>query len=194
MKILKRILLILAILLLIVTAIGLMLPSNVHVARSETISQPRVMVFNYVNNLKNWNTWSPWFDLDTTASYTFEGPESGVGSKLSWISANKDVGKGSMTLVESNSPDKIVQDLNFMEGGLAKGTYLFEDAGDGTKITWSLDFEAGFNPLLRIMGKFMDGMVGKDFEKGLSKLKMNVEALPLNPVPEETAPADSLAI
>ena len=31
------------------------------------------------------------------------------------------------------------------------------------------------NPLLRIIGKFMDGMVGKDFEKGLARLKSNLE-------------------
>lgn len=38
--------------------------------------------------------------------------------------------------------------------------------------------EMGFNPLLRILGKFMDGMVGKDFEKGLAKLKTVVENMP----------------
>jgi hypothetical protein len=32
--------------------------------------------------------------------------------------------------------------------------------------------------LNRIFGLFLDGMVGKDFEKGLAKLKMQVEAAP----------------
>ncbi|MBP6334037.1 MAG: SRPBCC family protein [Bacteroidia bacterium] len=178
MKILKRILLVLAILLFVVTAIGLLLPSRVYVERSVNINKPQEMVFNYVNTINNWNKWSPWFELDTTASYTQEGPSSGQGAKLIWISENKDVGKGSMTFVEVEAPNKIKQALNFMEEGVATGTYSLETAESGTKFTWSLEFDTGFNPLLRIMGKFMDGMVGKDFEKGLNKLKSILESMP----------------
>ncbi|TAH42862.1 MAG: hypothetical protein EYC69_04630 [Bacteroidetes bacterium] len=179
MKILKRILLVIALILLIVTGIGLLLPSHVHVERSMTINQPQEMVFNYVNNIKNWNSWSPWFELDTTASYTQAGPPSGVGAQLSWVSTNKDVGRGSMIYTEVSNPSLIKQDLNFMEEGVARGVYTFAPDGTGTKITWAFEFDTGFNPLLRILGKFMDGMVGKDFEKGLTKLKTILESMPV---------------
>ena len=178
MKIIKRILFVLAIILFIVTAIGLLLPSQVHVERSTTINLQQESVFDYVNQISNWNLWSPWFEMDTTASYTQSGPASGVGAKLSWVSTNKDVGRGSMTYTEVTSPSLIKQDLNFMEEGVATGIYSFAPEGGGTKVTWSLEFDTGFNPLLRIMGKFMDGMVGKDFERGLNKLKSNLESLP----------------
>lgn len=187
MKIIKRILFILAILLLVVAAIGLMLPSQVHVERSITINKPQEMVFNYVNNINNWNTWSPWYELDTTASYVLAGPESGIGAKLTWVSTNKDVGKGSMTYTEVKVPSMIKQEINFMEEGLALGTYSFSSEGDGTKLNWSFEFDTGFNPLLRILGKFMDGMVGKDFERGLNKLKDLLENMP-NEVVSKDAP------
>jgi hypothetical protein len=45
-------------------------------------------------------------------------------------------------------------------------------------MTWAMKMDAGMNPLMRIMGKFMDGMVGPDFEKGLNKLKARVESMP----------------
>lgn len=189
MKILKRILIILAILLLVVAAIGLMLPSQVHVERTVSINKPQEIVFNYVNEIINWNSWSPWYEMDTTASYTQSGPGSGVGAKLSWVSTNKNVGRGSMTYTEVVVPSTIKQDLNFMEEGVATGIYNFQKDGEGTKVTWSFEFDTGVNPLLRIMGKFMDGMVGKDFEKGLNKLKSNLENMPV-PEIQETAPVN----
>jgi len=186
MKILKRILLVLAILLLVITAIGLVLPSHVHVERSTVIQKPREMVFAYVNDLRNWNTWSPWYELDTTATYSHEGPPVGKGAKISWISADKNVGTGSITISEVSEPLSIEQKLNFMEEGTATANFRFEEEGAATKMTWGFDFDTGFNPLLRILGKFMDGMVGKDFEKGLAGLKNILENR--NDVPAGSGP------
>lgn len=150
------------------------------------------MVFDYVNYIKNWNEWSPWYELDTTASYTQAGPPSGAGAKLSWVSTNKDVGTGSMTYTEVNAPSLIKQDLNFMEEGIAQGIYTFSPDGNGTKVSWSFEFDTGFNPLLRILGKFMDSMVGKDFEKGLSKLKAILETIPAESIQEEIPLSDTI--
>lgn len=178
MKILKRILLIIAILLLLVAGIGLLLPSHVRVDRSTDIKADPNTVHAFVNNFDNWNSWSPWYELDTTAHYEFSGPHSGKGAVLSWTSTNKNVGSGSMTITESVAPDLIKQDLNFMENGVAKSEYQFKASASGTTVVWAMEVDMGFNPLLRIMGKFMDSMVGKDFEKGLAKLKSVIESMP----------------
>ncbi|REJ85263.1 MAG: hypothetical protein DWQ44_01000 [Bacteroidetes bacterium] len=180
MKIIKRILLVLAIILLVITAIGLLLPSKVEVERSIVINQPREAVFNYVNNLNNWNTWSPWHALDTNASYVIEGSASGTGAKLNWNSTHENVGKGSMTFTEVKEPESIALELNFMENGTAYAMYKLDEEAEATKFTWSFNFETGFNPLLRIMGKFMDGMIAKDFEKGLNNLKSVLESESFN--------------
>jgi hypothetical protein len=195
MKILKRILIVLAILLLVIAAIGLMLPSKVHVERKISINVQQERVFNYLNSLRNWNSWSPWYELDTTASYTYAGPESGKGAKLNWVSTNKDVGRGSMTFTESNSPSFIKQEINFMEEGTAIGTYALEPDGKATQLTWAFEFDTGFNPLLRILGKFMDGMVGKDFERGLNKLKSTLESMPepVIEIPAEPVTVDTIS-
>lgn len=179
MKTVKRILLILAILLILVSAVGLLFfPGHVEIARSIEIKRSPEMVFRYVNDLKNYNSWSPWYDLDPTAKYTIEGTGSGVCSVMKWESKVKEVGSGSLTYTEVVENKSIKHDLNFMENGVAKGAYAFEVAPEGTKFTWSFSFEAGANPLLRIMGAFVDDMVGKDFDKGLAKLKKNLEEMP----------------
>jgi len=192
MRIVKKILLVLAIMFVVIAAIGfIFFPSHVHVERSITINQKQDVVFNFVNDLDNWNSWSPWYLLDSTAKYKREGSESGAGSKLSWESEVKNVGKGSMKITESK-PDSIIrEELSFMEGGIANAYYSFSPDGNGTKVTWGFDTEAGANPLGRIIGGFMDGMIGGDFEAGLNRLKTITEAMV---VPVPVIPADSTVL
>ncbi len=181
MRIFFKILIVIGIILLVFSAIGLLFfSSHIHVEKSITINKSPDIVFNYVNNLDNWNNWSPWYKLDPSAKYTMTGPHSGAGAKLSWESDNSKVGKGSMTITEVKPNELIKEDLNFMENGIAKSYYAFApEAGGGTKVSWGFDVEAGANPLMRIMGAFMDDMVGEDFNKGLNSLKQNLEAMPV---------------
>lgn len=179
MKILKKILIVVAVLLLVISAIGLLFfPSHIHVDRSIVINQNRSMVYDYAMELKNYNQWSPWYERDTAAEYIVSSNSSGVGASMNWKSKVDEVGTGSMTITNAVKDSMISLDLNFMENGVAKGTYTFVPEGNGTKMTWGLDFEAGMNPLLRIMGKFMDKMVGPDFDRGLNKLKEKLESMP----------------
>ena len=178
MRIVKKILLILSVIFVIIAAIGfIFFPSHIHVERKALINQKQNVVYNYVNNFDNWNSWSPWYPLDTAAAFSFVGPHSGVGATFKWESLVKDVGKGSMTITDALPDSLIKQDLNFMEQGTAKSSYRFSPEGNGTNVTWAFDVEAGANPLFRIMGGFMDGMLGKDFEKGLTNLKRNLELI-----------------
>lgn len=179
MKILKRVLLGLAILLLLISAVGLLFfPARIEVSRSVTIQATPEAVFDYANEIRNFNDWSPWYRMDTAAKYVFEGPDSGKGASMKWESDSANVGKGSMVYTESIPYSVIKQDLNFMEGGIAKSEYRFSLSDSGTVMTWSFAVEAGANPLLRILGAFMDGMIGRDFEQGLSRLKKTLEAEP----------------
>ncbi len=188
MRIIKKILIVLAILLVVIAAIGfIFFPSHIHVERSITINQKQDVVFNYVNNLDNWNNWSPWYQMDTTAKYVKEGPEAGVGSVLRWESEVKNVGKGSIKITESTPNSMIREELSFMEGGIANAYYSFTPDGNGTKVTWGFDTEAGANPLGRIIGGFMDGMIGGDFEKGLNSLKTITESMVPPPAVQDSS-------
>ena len=180
MKIVKKILIVIAVLLLIISAIGLFFfPSAIHVERSIVINKDVSTVYDQVSNLKNFHKWSPWYEMDTTASYTYSGPETGPGSTLHWDSKEKNVGKGSLTIADVVEDSMVNLNLEMNGGGgVAKAIYILTPEGDATKMTWSMNMDAGMNPLMRIMGKFMDGMVGPEFEKGLKKLKARVEKMP----------------
>jgi effector-binding domain-containing protein/carbon monoxide dehydrogenase subunit G len=201
MKILMKVLSVIAVLVLVVSIIGFVFfSSHIHVERSIVINKDRGTVFAFLNDLKNQNQWSPWYEKDPAAKYEFSPATIGPGAEMKWDSQVKDVGKGSMKITENIADSSIVLDLNFMENGVAKGSYLITPEGNGTKVIWGLDVEAGANPLLRILGSFMDGMVGKDFSKGLANLKVTLEkmttsvASDLKPEESTTAEINYLAI
>jgi effector-binding domain-containing protein len=181
MRILRNLLIVVAVLIGILVVVGFVLPDAAHVERSVVIERPPSQVFTVLDGFRRFNEWSPWFEKDPQAKYTYSGPITGVGAKASW-SGNKDVGTGSQTIVESKPYSFIKSALDFGELGQAAGTYTLTPSGDGTKVTWGLDVSAGGKLIGRYFNLMMDSMVGKDYDKGLAKLKKLVEATPATDV------------
>lgn len=156
--------------------IGFLLPSGIHVERSITISAAPKTVFSYVNDLKTFNEWSPWARIDPDIQYTFEGPPSGVGSKMIWSSENPAVGYGAQQITLSDPPRRVEVALDFGAQGMGTSYYELRAQGEGTNITWGFDSEFGYDLVGRYFGLIMDEMVGKEYDKGLQNLKELVES------------------
>lgn len=177
MKLLKWLLTILVVLGVVLVGGGLLLPANSHLERSVTIEQPPAAVFATLDSFQRFNEWSPWFDLDPGAKYTYSGPVAGVGAKMAWV-GNSAVGSGSQEIIESTPDGRIVNALDF-GGSQATASYRLVAEGSGTRVTWSMDSAHGYNPVNRWFGAFLlDSVVGKDYEKGLAKLKAVLESRP----------------
>jgi len=180
MKILKifGIIVIVAVALLLI--VGLLLPSTSHVERTISIEASPKAIFEETNNTKNLNNWSPWAKLDPETKYTFEGPEAGVGAKMSWISEHDQVGEGAQWIIESIENEKVTNQLEFgdFEGDF-KASLILEPEGDKTKVTWTYDADMGGNLIGKYFGLFMDGMLGPFYEDGLSNLKEVAESKPV---------------
>lgn len=164
---------ILAIILAVVGFVGgaYLLPPEAVVERNRVIPAPPEVVFGIASSLKRYNEWSPWYGLDPKAEYKLEGPEQGAGQKLSWSSANPQVGKGTMTVTEVVPTQKIVTAVDMGEMGKWTTTMTFVPVNNGsTSVTWR--FQA---PLDGIMERWMslgfDKWVGADFQKGLGTLE-----------------------
>ena len=156
---------------------GLLLPANSHLQRSVVIERPPAEVFATLNSFQRFNEWSPWFDLDPNAKYTYSGPIAGVGAKMAWV-GNSAVGSGSQEIIESVPGDRIVNALDF-GGSQAMAGYRLAAEGSGTRVSWSMDSAHGYHPVNRWFGALLlDSVVGKDYEKGLAKLKVVLESGP----------------
>jgi hypothetical protein len=167
---LKRVLIGLVILIVLLVAVGYALPGRVHVERSIVIDAPQAQLFDALNGFKRFNEFSPWAALDPDTRYSYEGPESGVGAKMRWMSTSEDVGSGTNEIVESAAPEFIRTRLE-LGGQLAQATFRFEPADGGTRVTWGFDCDLGGNPIMRYAGLMFDKWIGADYEKGLARLK-----------------------
>jgi hypothetical protein len=154
-----------------------MQPSEFHVERSATMAAPPTVVFDQVNDFRNWQAWSPWLDIDPNAKATFEGPDSGNGAIFHWA-GNAEVGEGSMKILESRSPEHVRIELHFIKPmeDTAITEFQLQPADDGTKVTWSMDGQNNFvSKAFCLLVMDMEKMIGDKYEEGLARMKKVVE-------------------
>jgi hypothetical protein len=152
-------------------------PDEFTISRATTISAPPEKIFPRVNDLHQWEQWSPWAKLDPNARNSFAGPENGIGATMTWA-GNKKVGEGRMTITESLPSDLIRLRLEFFKPFKATNAaeFSFSARNPQTRVTWSMTGKNNF--MGKVFGLFVncDKMIGGDFEKGLASLKSIVEA------------------
>jgi uncharacterized protein YndB with AHSA1/START domain len=151
-------------------------PADYTVSRSMTVAAPAAVVFPHVNELKKWEKWNPWMQLDPNSTATYEGPAAGKGAAMKW-SGNNNVGSGKMTVTESR-PDELVRlHLEFYKpmAGTSDAEFTFKPEGTNTVVTWTMTGKNNFIAKAMCLFMDMDQMVGSQFEKGLSSMKRTVE-------------------
>ncbi len=154
-------------------------PSSMKVERSIEINAPADMIKSKITDLKFFHeSWSPWTEKDPGMKVTYTGENGKEGSTMAWESTVKEVGNGSMTYVHTHG-DTVMQTLHF--DGHQSDAHIYHvvvASGTGSKVTWIMADETPF--VFRAMMLFMnmDKMIGPDFEKGLAKLKVAIEAMP----------------
>ncbi len=177
MKFLKGLVIVLALLVAVVVGVGFLLPKTAQLERSIEINAPPATVFVVVNSFKRFQEWSPWQDDDPNAVVTYNGPESGVGAKMTW---SGEQGMGSQEIVESTPYSRVRTKLVFegFEGDDYHSAFNIEPVGaTATRVTWS--FKAIYNGMPgRYFGLIAEEMLGADYDEGLVNLKALVETMP----------------
>ena len=174
MKTLKKIFLGIVIIILLLVIIAFFLPKTYHVERSTVIKGDKVVIYDLTSNLRKWDLWTPWKELDTVAVYELVGKDGQVGTLRKWD--GKVIGNGQMILTQLVPVEMVGYDLSFQHGKYqSKGKIVIETAGDSAKVSWIDEGDLGYNPISRYMGLFMGKMLIPDFDKGLAKLKKVVE-------------------
>ncbi len=148
--------------------IPVFLPAHAGAESSITIKAKPELVFEQVNILKNWKSWSP-FENDSTMVNTYEGPEQGVGAQRHW--KGQKMGTGSMKIVLSHPFSDIETQLNFEPQGNGEGRWHFQQKGDQTLVVWHLQIYNLQYPFGRWLGLFMPEMIKKLTDQGLNNLK-----------------------
>ncbi len=151
-------------------------PDDFRVERSVTINAPADEIFGYINDLKQWDAWSPWAKRDPAMKKTLSGAESGKGAIYEWA-GNDEVGQGRMEIIDSQPSNKVSLRLNFIKPFEAQNIseFMLSESDGTTAVTWGMH---GANTFIqKILSVFvsMDAMVGPDFESGLAAMKALAE-------------------
>ena len=152
-----------------------MAPTPYTVERSTVVAAPADQIFPLLVDFHEWPRWSPWEDIDPDMQRTYGGAESGVGATYAW-SGNRKAGAGSMEITDQTTPTGLGLRLSFLKPFKAENRIVFDlrPEGDGTRVTWRLTGDAtGVTKVFARFGMF-DRWVGKDFEKGLARLRAEV--------------------
>lgn len=157
------------------------LPTEINVNKEIVIKQDISIVFEHINNLKNWEQWSPWQKLDPKVVNSYSGAESGVGAVNSYSSENSDVGIGKMKILQSIENSKVELGI-FMEGmsdennpTLTTTLSLVKMGDNHTKVTWNTIDSVGTFSFYRIMLPIMNMTLDEMFKSGLEDLKLICE-------------------
>jgi len=171
-RLLFRVLLILLILLVV---IGFLLPSSARVERSILIDAPAAKIFPHLDSMRAFHAWSPWTEIDPDTRYRFDGPDRGVGSRMSWESGNDQVGQGSQEITVSIPYERLETQLQFGDKGNGSADFVLEPEGTATRVRWQFSTTFGWDLFGRYVGLMLDTMIGVAYDKGLKTLKNRVE-------------------
>jgi hypothetical protein len=151
--------------------------SSFEVTRSATIEADPARVHDLINDFHQWTAWSPWEDLDPGLHRTYTGPSSGVGAHYAW-KGNRKAGEGSMEITGSR-PDRIEIELAFLKPmrNTQQVEFVLTPTGARTDVVWRMSGQHE-GVVMNLFSKVvsMDKLIGKDFEKGLARLKAVAEA------------------
>ncbi|MFZ6051138.1 SRPBCC family protein [Halocola ammonii] len=177
MKFLKGLLIFIVIVALILVVVTFLLPSKSEMQRSQVIDASPELLFEQVNDLENWEAWSPWHQLDPNMSleYSSDNPV-GKGAWYKW-DGNDQVGSGKLTILESNPNNLIKTEMEFMNAGEpAHSDWIFEPVEGGTKVTWT--FDGDMSGIGKWFGLFMDSFLGPQYKEGLRLLDSVATSMP----------------
>lgn len=170
MKVLKYLLIIIAILFVGGWALVTTQSDSYDVKRTKLIKAPANVVFNNLNDFKNWEEWGPWMEEDSTIVTTYPENTIGEGGSYSWTSKDGPGNLKTIVVVENKSIDQKIQ---FNDYEPTDVYWTLDETEEGTNVTWGMKAEKTpfMFKLFAMISGGMDGMLGPMEEKGLENLE-----------------------
>jgi hypothetical protein len=183
MKLVKWLILLVAVLFGLFVLITFFLPTEYEIERTVQINAPEALVFSQVADLVVWQEWNPWNEMDPDMVIVYGEIATGPGASYTWTS---DVaGDGAMKIVEVDGMDHVRYELLFEgyeDNPAFSSIYITEGLEAGTSsVRWTFEGDVGDSFFGRWMTVMVDKFVGPSYEKGLQSLKERCETLAIDP-------------
>ncbi|MES2410807.1 MAG: SRPBCC family protein [Bacteroidota bacterium] len=167
MRILKYIFLLILLALVGITVYVATQKGDFEVSKSGIVKTPRSIVFDYVNDYKNWETFGSWMEKKSDIKFNYGAKTMGAGAKCSFETES---GDGSIRTVFVKENDSLSQKADF-NGTTATISWKFKDTIGGTKVT--VHSKGKMDLITKISSFFKGGLtsiLGDIYEKSLRNL------------------------
>ncbi len=143
-----------------------LLPRRVAIERHATIHASPEDIIALAASNEGYQRFNPYRTTDPDLKIDLFGPASGKGSGFHFDGKE---GKGSQT-VAATAPDRVDYDIDLGAMGQPRQSLRATAQNGGSLVVWTLTADLGMNPVARVFGLFMDRMIGKTLDLGLSNL------------------------
>ncbi len=178
MRILKKILIVIAAIIVFALVAALFVNKDYTIERSVTINKPNSEVFNYIKYLKNQNEYSKWATMDPAMKKSFSGTDAAPGFISAWESKKRDVGTGEQEILKIADGKRVDYEIRFQEpfASVAQ-SFMSTDSASANQsvVKWSFSGHMPYPMNLMRVAMSMDKMIGDDLQIGLDRLKTKLE-------------------
>lgn len=173
MKILKYLFFLLLILVIGISIYIAIQPSSYSVSRSRTIQGHSPVIYNYVEDLKNWKDWMPWLEKNPDMTITYGRTTRGIGAGFTWT--DKKI-HGKLETISATPYTHLEQKLTYNDHEPAEVSWKFDPQGDATRVTWETTGTLDFKSKAYVLYKgSMEHKLGPELERGLEKLDSTIQ-------------------
>ncbi|MCS3531109.1 SRPBCC family protein [Chryseobacterium sp. JUb7] len=173
-KILKRIIIVLASILILWMVAAALISGDCKYEKSISINAPIDKVWQNTNTLKAMDQWSSWNDLDPGMKKDWTGTTGQPGEKVCWSSTKKEAGQGCQEVKKVDADHKRIDtDIVFLTPykSEAHAYVTLTPEGNGTKATWGFTSKIPYPFTIMKLVMNMEDAIGKDYQEGLTRLK-----------------------
>jgi DNA gyrase inhibitor GyrI len=154
-----------------------MQPGQIAVRRSIVVRCTPEQAFERVLDLRGWRDWSPWLLHEPDAELSYSDEPGARGGWYAWH--GQLIGAGRITHVALHPPERIEQRIEFKRPFKTTAAVSWEfaatvqDSAPATEVFWSMRGRMPF--LLRFIAPTLSGLIGKDFDLGLTLLRARLD-------------------
>lgn len=176
MKIVKRILIGVAVLVATPLIVGLFIKTDFAVERQVVINKPKNDVFDYVKHLKNHANFTKWATMDPQMKKDYRGTDGTVGFVSAWESENQDVGKGEQEIKKITEGERIDVEIRMRAPFQSTDpAYITTESVADNQTRVRSGYLGKMNYPTNLLCPFIADKIGKDMETGLTNLKAVLE-------------------
>jgi hypothetical protein len=172
MKFLKIIGLIVLVIIILILCIGAFLPPSKHIQVSRIVPADPVSCFTQVANLRNWEAWAPWKEMDPDIELEYFQSSANTDTAFSWNGPLS--GRGAVSVSERIPFSGLSLQVILAGRYKALAGFNFKPVEGGTLITCQVILDDLSYPVGRWMGLVTPSMLTPSLHKSLENIELTL--------------------